>query len=109
MKKALYLLFAILLLAKLNSADKCYHDESKLSCDKRELDDVYYRCCKMEYKIEGTKSEECIPVTKDQYKKIKDTIKEYKNKAEIKVEDVEIDCSSNYMIISLLTLISLLL
>ena len=108
MKKALYLLFAILLLAKLNSADKCFDDESKLSCDKRELDG-FYRCCKMEFKFEGTKSEDCIPVTKDQYKKIKDFIKEYKNKAETEVEDVEIDCSSNYMIISLLTLISLLL
>lgn len=109
MKKALYLLFAILLLAKLNSADKCYDDGSKLSCDKRELDNGYYRCCKMEYKLEGTKLEDCVPVTEDQYKKIKDTLKEFKNKAEVKVEDVKIDCSSNYMIISLLTLISLLL
>ena len=55
-----------------------------------------------------------MPVTKDQYNKIKDTIKELEKIANedeegISKSSISLDCSSNYIIISILSLILLFL
>ena len=54
----------------------------------------------------------CIPVTQTDYDKIKDYIKDYEKEAkdELGFEvDISIDCASNYVMISLLSLIILFL
>ena len=126
MKKALYLLLALLLLSKFNcqSEEEEDYDEgecnSKISsgCENLKVGKGYYKCCLFE--AEGDKEFEsgskeiknCMPITQTDYDKIKDYIKDYEKEAkeELNFEvDISIDCASNYVMISLLSLIILFL
>ena len=104
--KALYWILLILLLSKYNS-EKCTGlTDDKKSCKGRELEGDEYRCCFAKYKVAGTEIKGCSPVTKDEYEKIDDTLKKLEDDYDFK--DVSFDCSSNFIVISLLSLIILL-
>ena len=78
-------------------------------CNSRKLPDgsTYYRCCFVEIEDEGSELKTCIPLTKEQYDDIDGTIKSLKKQGDY--DDIEIDCESNYIILSLLSLILFLL
>ena len=124
MKKTLYLLLVLLLLSKFNCQDEeegldpgeCDDDLSS-GCENLKVGKGYYKCCLFEAEydkeIDGKKEgKSCEPLTKSQYDEIKDYIKDYEKevKNEIGVGiDLSIDCASNYVMISLLSLIILFL
>ena len=122
MKKDLFLFLAILLISQYYCDDEdddspCWKEDvpGKEVCTGREAGEGYYKCCflKSEYEEDGKKGtyQGCWPVTKDQYDKIKDTIEELEkldNEGDSK-SSVSLDCSSNYIIISILPLILLFL
>ena len=72
-------------------------------CNAREKLEGYKYCCLLEY--ENVKM--CVPVKEQQYDKIDDFIDDFEKENEIK--DVSLDCYSNYIILSALSLISLFL
>ena len=109
--KTLYVLLVLTLIAQCLST-KCL-DPTKPSkaedCNNRELESsVYYRCCFYEVEVKGSeKIKYCGPVTKEQYDDIDDYVDDYEDKAGDTVEDFSIDCGSNYIVISILSLILL--
>ena len=127
MNKAIYLLLLSLLLSQIycqdtpdNYKDYCGYEENDSvkdedNCHNRKLSDGFYRCCFVEYEgtFEGEKREGkyCIPVTKEIYDKIDDFADAEEKDVEPgdKIDDYSIDCASNYIMISLLSLILLFL
>ena len=122
MNKALYLLLVLLLLSKFNcqaedekpDEGECDEDLSS-GCENLKVGKGYYKCClfEIEYdqEIDGEKeSKFCQPITQTDYDDIKDSIKKqedfFKNSNGFGV-DISIDCASNYVLISLLSLIIL--
>ena len=125
MNKAVFFLLAILLISQYycDDEDDDYLDKgdcndkedvSKVSeCEKLDAGD-YFKCCFVKTKDKDLgEHTSCEPITKENYDKIKDYIKQYKK--DLKEEeglssvDVSINCGSNYIIISALSLILLLL
>ena len=122
MKKTLYLLLVLLLLSKFN----CQDEEEELdegdcdgdsNCENLKVGKGYYKCCLFEgefdKEVDGQKKgKSCQPLTKSEYDEIKDYIKNYEKDVEEKTKvgfDLSIDCASNYVMISLLSLIILFL
>ena len=70
-------------------------------------DSSYYRCCFVEIEGNGSELKTCVALTKEKYDDIDGTIKSIKEQGDF--DDVEIDCDSNYIILSLLSLILFLL
>ena len=70
-------------------------------------DSTFYRCCFVKYKLAGANLQTCASLSEDQYDDIDETIE--KAKKEGSLEDLDIDCNSNYIILSVLSLILLLL
>ena len=62
-----------------------------------------YRCCY----LESGEAKMCYPVTKEVYDEIDDAIDEYESQTG--KSDVSIDCGTNYIMISLISLIVLFL
>lgn len=113
--KTLYVLLVLTLIAQCLST-KCVDYTQRPSkaedCNNRELDSGYYRCCFMEVETKKSgKTKYCGPVTKEQYDDIDDYIDKVEDGAgdtvEDTVEDFSIDCGSNYIVISILSLILL--
>ena len=75
-------------------------------CNSR-LNSTYYRCCYVEVDGGGDVLETCTSVTQKEYDDIDGKIKSLKD--EFGFDDIEIDCDSNYIILSLLSLILFLL
>ena len=110
--KTLYALLIILLFAQII----CQEDDVVLcdSAKKKNADECnkinpvagFYRCCFIKGKFLGQSEERCTSVTKEQYDDIDDTIEAYE-KAGADIDSL--DCGSNYIIISLLSLILLFL
>ena len=67
-------------------------------------DSTFYRCCFVD--VADGEIETCTSVTKELYDDIDGTIKRLED--DYGIEDVKIDCNSNYIILSLLSLILLL-
>ncbi len=77
-------------------------------CNSREdSDDSTDHCCLADYKLAGKKLKGCVSLSKEAYDDIDETIDNLKNQFEL--EELDIDCSSYYIILSLLSLILLLL
>ena len=116
MKKSIFLLIAILLVAKFNCEDGDDDDEycsgknakSVDDCQKLKLftaDGVEYKhCCFLDAKKSGDDVKACVPLTQKDY----DEIDDYIDNQNI-YSDVSLDCSSNYIIVSILSLILLIL
>ena len=116
--KALYALLIILLLS-LYKAETCT-DTTKPSkaseCNSRTLETNQYRCCylymKATFMSVTSENKQCVPVTQAEYDNIKEVInktKEISEKTGVKIDKINIDCSSSYLYISLLALIIFLL
>ena len=116
--KALYALLIILLLS-LYKAETCLSTTkpSKASeCNSRTLETNQYKCCYLYVKVTAmsitSENKQCVPVTQPEYDNIKEVIsktKEITEKTGVKVDKIDIDCSSSYLYISLLALIIFLL
>ena len=111
--KTLYVLLVLTLIAQCLSTkcgDITQQPSKAEDCNNRELDSGYYRCCFMEVETKKSgKTKYCGPVTKEQYDDIDDYIDkvEKAEKDTVDVEDFSIDCGSNYIVISILSLILL--
>ena len=115
--KALYTLL-ILLLLSIYKAEECSTKEATKDTDCTGLNPGagYYRCCYSYVKgtIGGKDVEQktCLPILKTNWDNIKDYVKTQKAAVETgdnKVSKYEINCSSNYLYISLLSLVLILL
>jgi hypothetical protein len=117
--KVLFVLL-ISILVSLYKAEKCDSDaKPKEASDCHNLDksvDNQYKCCYVyeKYFLMGSleKGKLCHPVTQIEFNNIKDVIKSYKDAIEKMggiLDTYNIDCSSNYLFISLLLLMILLL
>ena len=107
--KTLYVLLVLTLIAQCLST-KCVgapQPSKAEDCNNRELDSGEYRCCFIEFEIKGVKSKACGAVTKEQYDDIDDYIDKNEDTLGDTVEDFSIDCGSNYIVISILSLILL--
>ena len=123
MKKTLFLILVILLLSKFYSQvdyteSDCLKKEGakkKKDCNGLGVSKYAYKCCyvKIEGSLEGESLDEegCTEIDKESYDKIKDLIEErekyYKDKGG-KYDVKKFDCSSNYLLISIMSLILLL-
>ena len=116
--KALYALLIILLLS-LYKAETCLSTTkpSKASeCNSRTIETNQYKCCYLYVKVTAmsitSEDKKCLPVTQAEYDNIKQVItttKEMAEKTGVKIDKIDIDCSSSYLYISLLALIIFLL
>ena len=117
--KALYALLIILLLSLYKAETTCT-DTTKPSkaseCNSRTLETNQYRCCFLYMKATvmsiTSENQKCLPVTQTEYLNIKQVItttKEMAEKTGVKIDKIDIDCSSSYLYISLLALIIFLL
>ena len=116
--KALYfvLVLALLSLAYSRSCDEGTAEKAK-ECNEATFDKTqYHRCCFVESK--GTKDgqdkdvKNCIPLPKQDFDNIKDTVKKLEKNMEddnYKSIKVTIDCKSNYIALSTLSLLLFLL
>ena len=84
-----------------------YRKKNADECNKIGPDDGDYRCCFIKGKFGGKSWEGCTSVTKAQYDDIDDAIEAYEKAMEADIDSL--DCGSNYIIISLLSLILLFL
>ena len=66
-----------------------------------------YACCLAKYKLAGADLQACVSLSEDQYDDIDETIEKAKKQGSL--EDLDIDCNSNYIILSLISLILLLI
>ena len=108
--KTLYALLIILLFAQIicdvyecENAKKKNADE----CNKINTGEDFYRCCFIKGKFDGESEEGCTSVTKAEYDDIDDAIEAYEKAWGVDIDSL--DCGSNYIIISLLSLILLFL
>ena len=119
--KALYLSLALILLSYVYSGDcnrEFYASEAK-ECHSSSFNTTkYYRCCFLNSKHKEKANEEekenklCLPLPKSDYDDIDAIIKKLKEPVEKEggvFTKFSIDCSSNYIVISILSLILLLL
>ena len=123
MKKTLFLILVILLLSKFY----CQDDYTESECEKKEgakkkkdcnglgVSKNAYKCCyvKIEGSLEGKSLdyEGCSEIDKESYDKIKDLIEEREKDIKDKGGKYDIkkyDCNSNYLLISIMSLILLL-
>ena len=74
---------------------------------KNPKDTTEYACCFVKYKLAGANLQTCASLSEDQYDDIDETIESMKKMGHF--EELDIDCNSNYIILSILSLILLLL
>ena len=123
MKQTLFLLLAVLLISQYS----CDDDSGAVYCDSKEegvsgkkdcnnlkIHPGFYKCCyvKVKGKNENGKKETaeyCQSITQDDYNNIKDYIKNIEKTFESSDFDIKkFDCNSNYLLISIMSLILLL-
>ena len=120
--KYLSLLIVLLLISFMNSQtdDKNYCDEKEVTdsskCKDLTLPPGFSNCCF--YHVEGSENggetetfKACIPLNKTQYENINDYIKELEEGAEegISLDVKTLDCFANYLQISIITLLILII
>ena len=115
--KELYTLL-IIILVSIYKAENCTASEPTQAndCHKREQDTGDFRCCyaveKYTFMGNYVDKKSCTSLSKDEFDNVKLLIKSLKQGIEKmggKFEIYEIDCSSNYLYISLLSLMIILL
>ena len=118
MKKTVFLLLAILLIS-FSYQSECSEKESakdKKDCNSLNVTASSNKCCYVHSKghEKGEKDEEykyCEEITEEIYNRIKDFIKDAEKAAKDaggKLDVKKFDCSSNYLLISIMSLILLL-
>ena len=111
MKNTLFLTFAILLVLQFNFVtNDCNGSGSKVEdCQSKTLGTGEYKCCFFEAEWDGGSSSGCEGLTQDQYDNIDDFIDKEEENSGLDDIDIDIDYNSNYLLISLLSLILLFL
>ena len=116
--KIFHALLITLIVSVYNAVDKCSGVTAGKAgdCQNLEIDSAHYKCCYAHTKFtlmgQTQEKKECQQITKTEYDNIKDEIKKAKEEIEKmggKVDTFDIDCNSNYLYISLLSLIIFLL
>jgi len=106
-----YIIIFVSFLLSIYSAEKCDVERSSGSsakdCNKYEKEDGFPYCCYYKIKGDDGENEGCIPLTKDNYDKIKDYIKTIENNEHVDIK--KLDCKSIYLELSILGFIFLLL
>ena len=109
--KTLYVLLVLTLIAQCLSTkcgDVTQQPSKAEDCNNRELASGEYRCCFVEAEVKGIgETKYCGAVTKEQYDDIDDYFDKYEDQLGDIYEDFSIDCGSNYIVISILSLILL--
>ncbi len=118
MKKTLFLLLVILLISysyQSECDDKEEGAKKAKDCKDLKVDVGMYKCCYVksegEYNGEKEKGEGCAEIDEKNYNRIKDYIKEMEDgvkKFGGKLDVKKFDCSSNYLLFSIMSLIILL-
>ena len=110
--KALYTLLLLLFISqyKSESCDSQTAPTTVKDCKERDAGKKKHKCCKMDYKFkDGTEKTYCQALTKKEYEGIIEYLRNdvINNGGEEKVENANIDCSSGYVVVSILSLILL--
>ncbi len=106
--KSLFILISLAIISFVLNDDDCEGLASKYSeCEKLKVNPSTNHCCFVKYEYNGQDVKGCMEITKEQYEKIDDLVKE--NEKESGVKNFDIDCSSAYLSISLLSLILILI
>ena len=111
MKNTLFLTFAILLVLQFNFVtNECDGSASSLEdCQKKTLGAGEYKCCFVEYESDEGSGSGCEGLTQEEYDNIDDYIDKAEENSGLSDIDIDIDCNSNYLLISVLSLILLFL
>ena len=120
MKSIIILFVSFCLFSLINSTCQPEEENNKIrdpeDCTDRsfssdEISNNAYKCCymktKVNYNTRKGKLYTCIPLSQNDYNRVKDLIKQYESEAG--VEDVEIDCKAYYLKYGLLSLFLLFL
>ena len=107
------IIFLVLLLIDISSCDSCSWTQtlnkvSKVAdCKDLSLDDDEKHCCYLEGKKDDKDVKGCFPLTEDDYKDMKKTIKDIEKQNNADVD--KLDCKSFYLQIGIISLIFLIL
>ena len=116
MRKTLFLLLVIWLISysyQSECDDKEEGAKKAKDCKDLKVSDGMYKCCYVksegEYDGKKEKGEYCDEIDETNYNRIKDYIKDWEDGAkEYKLDIKKFDCSSNYLLFSIMSLIILL-
>ncbi len=114
MNKALIVSFAILIATQLNfvkNNDNCFKDDVDDAdvCKNLEAIDGY-KCCLFKWKYDGGSFSRCDAISNEDYDDLDDFIASEEEDAKIDPDDpltnpkLTVDCSANYLLVSLLLL-----
>ena len=107
------IIFLVLLMIDISSCGACSWDKTldKVSevadCKDLSLDDDEKHCCYLEGELNDKDVKGCFPLSEDQYKDMKKTIKDIENQNKAEVD--KLDCKSFYLQIGIISLIFLIL
>ena len=108
MKSFTFIIFLVILMSQYECINECGGDgSSKKDCNSRNLKENEYRCCYYYYEFAGKKNQECIALSRFEYDNFDTYIKTYETIKE-KADDFSFDCNSDYVIISMFSLLLLL-
>ena len=108
MKSFIFIILVIILLSQYECATECSgNGSSKKDCNSRDIRASDYRCCYYYYQLAGREYKECVPISKVEYDDFETFLKFYE-KVKKAADKFSFDCSSNYIIISMLWLVLLL-
>ena len=117
MKKNVFLLLAILLISHSyqSQCEDKMGPSNKKDCNSLQVNEGSYKCCYVHYKGEGDgikgEYKGCEEINQENYNRIKDYIKDMEKEAKNdggKLDVKKFDCNSNYLLISIMSLILLL-
>ena len=115
MKQTLFLLLTILLVSQfycqLSECQQKTSAKKKKECNDLKVSVGMYKCCYVKGKTVLGDYEGCQEINKDYYDNIKDYLKKAEDSAKKAGEEYDLDkfdCNSNYLLISIISLILLL-
>ena len=109
MKSFIFLILVVILLSQYECVEECSGSGSNSSdCNNRDLRASDYKCCYYYYEMAGREYKECVPISKVEYDDFEQYLKFYE-KVKKAADKFSFDCSCNYIIISMLWLVLLLL
>ena len=75
----------------------------KKNCNDAEVPSGYHKCCYAVAKKGSDEKKSCLPVKKEEYDDISKYIDDYKKSAEL--DKLNVDCASEYLVISIISLL----
>ena len=80
-----------------------YPTQLKKNCNDAEVPSGYYKCCYAILKKGSEEKKACLPVKKEEYDDISKCIDDTKKAQSL--DKLDVDCSSKYLVISILSLL----